>query len=95
MLGIAAGVLVIAGSVLAAKTLFGPAPNAAAGDVGRDADERHLGVLYFADESKDGSLRFLADGLTESLIDELSRVRRSTSCPGTGCARIAACRTTA
>jgi serine/threonine-protein kinase len=31
-------------------------------------------VLYFADESKDGSLRFLADGLTESLINELSRV---------------------
>jgi eukaryotic-like serine/threonine-protein kinase len=71
MMGIAAGVLAIAGSVVAAKSLFGSHRSVSTGDV---ANTRHIGVLYFADESKDGSLRFLADGLTESLIDELSRV---------------------
>ena len=74
MMGIAAGVLVVAVSVLAARSLLGKQRNAAAGVVDPNADPRHIGVLYFADESKDGSLRFLADGLTESLIDELSRV---------------------
>jgi TolB-like protein len=33
-----------------------------------------VGVLYFADESRSGELRYLADGLTESLIDQLSQV---------------------
>lgn len=75
MMGVAAGVLVLAASVLGARAIFGPATALSAGDVNRDADSRHVGVLYFADESKDGSLRFLADGLTESLIDELSRVQ--------------------
>ncbi|MCY7378334.1 MAG: serine/threonine-protein kinase [Gemmatimonadaceae bacterium] len=74
MMGVAASVLVIAGTVVAAKAFFSPPSALSAGDVNRDADSRHVGVLYFADESKDGSLRFLADGLTESLIDELSRV---------------------
>ena len=71
VIGIAAGVLVAAGSVLAAKSLFGSHRSQSAGDI---ADTRHIGVLYFADESKDGSMRFLADGLTEALIDELGRV---------------------
>jgi serine/threonine-protein kinase len=71
MMGIAAGVLVTAGSVVAAKSLFGSHRAESAGDI---VNTRHIGVLYFADDSKDGSLRFLADGLTESLIDELSRV---------------------
>ena len=75
MIGVAAGVLVIAGSLVAARAVFGPHTGLAAGDVARDADARHVGVLYFADDSRDGSLRFLADGLTESLIDELSRVQ--------------------
>jgi eukaryotic-like serine/threonine-protein kinase len=74
MAGAAAAVLVLAGSVVAAKAVFGPSATLSAGAVDRDADPRHVGVLYFADDSKDGSLRFLADGLTESLIDELSRV---------------------
>jgi serine/threonine-protein kinase len=39
-----------------------------------DADVRHIGVLYFDDLSRDGSLRSLADGLTESLIDQLELV---------------------
>jgi serine/threonine-protein kinase len=37
-------------------------------------DPRHVAVLYFADESKQHDLGYLADGLTESLIDGLSAV---------------------
>ncbi|HUQ45694.1 MAG TPA: protein kinase [Gemmatimonadaceae bacterium] len=74
MVGVAAGVLLLAGSMVAAKALLGPHRTLSSGEVNREADAKHIGVLYFADESKDGSLRFLADGLTESLIDELSRV---------------------
>lgn len=37
-------------------------------------DPRRIGVLYFDDESKSGELRYLADGLTESLIDRLSEI---------------------
>jgi TolB-like protein len=39
-----------------------------------DATLKRIGVMYFDDASPDGSLRALADGLTESLIDELDRV---------------------
>ena len=39
-----------------------------------DSDARHVAVLYFDDASRDGSLRYIADGLTESLIEELDRV---------------------
>src|SRR2546429_122620 len=35
---------------------------------------RHVAVLYFADESKGHSLGYLADGLTEALIDALRQV---------------------
>jgi serine/threonine-protein kinase len=74
MLGAAVVMLLAASSVVAARGLLGKQTSTAAGVINPDADPNHLGVLYFADESKDGSLRFLADGLTESLIDELSRV---------------------
>src|SRR5438105_4308764 len=37
-------------------------------------DPRHIAVLYFADESRAHSLGYLADGLTESLIDALRQV---------------------
>src|SRR5256884_6495777 len=37
-------------------------------------DPRHVAVLYFADESKGHSLGYLADGLTEALIDALRQV---------------------
>ena len=75
MAGAAAVVVLLAGSVVAAKSVFGTSANLAAGAVTEGADPKHVGVLYFADDSKDGSLRFLADGLTESLIDELARVQ--------------------
>ena len=37
-------------------------------------DPRHIAVLYFADSSDGGGLRYLADGLTEGLINDLRRV---------------------
>ena len=37
-------------------------------------DPRHIAVLYFQQRSPRDSLRYLADGLTEELIDQLSRV---------------------
>jgi TolB-like protein/tetratricopeptide (TPR) repeat protein len=40
-----------------------------------DSDPNHIAVLYFDDRSEGGKLRFLADGLTEALIDELSTVK--------------------
>ncbi len=39
-----------------------------------NATLKRIGVMYFDDASPDGSLRYIADGLTESLIDELDRV---------------------
>ena len=38
-------------------------------------DPRRMAVLYFDDLSRDSSLRYLADGLTEGLIDQLAQVR--------------------
>ncbi len=38
-------------------------------------DPTRVAVLYFDDFSSDGELGYLADGLTEALIDELSTVR--------------------
>ena len=43
--------------------------------IGTDTDPNHIAVLYFDDQS-DGKLRALADGLTESLIDELGAVKQ-------------------
>jgi serine/threonine-protein kinase len=34
-----------------------------------------IGVLYFEDLSRDGDLQYVTDGLTESLIDQLSDIR--------------------
>src|SRR5207245_9257672 len=38
-------------------------------------DPRHVAVLYFEDLSKDSSLGYLTDGLTEMLISQLAGVR--------------------
>ena len=48
---------------------------ATASRIGTDSDPNHIAVLYFDDRSDGGKLRSLADGLTESLIDELSAVK--------------------
>src|SRR5205085_9997811 len=45
-----------------------------AGHLLTDADSKHVGVLYFDDQSNGGQLRYLADGLTESLISQLSQI---------------------
>src|SRR5437016_5533676 len=37
-------------------------------------DPRHVAVVYFADESRTHALGYLADGLTEALIDALRQV---------------------
>jgi len=42
--------------------------------VSADVDLSKIAVLYFDDQSADGKLRFVADGLTESLIDQLSDI---------------------
>ncbi len=66
----AALVLLAGGGGFASRRyLLGRATAVAGGDV----NARRLAVLYFTDRS-DGKLRYLADGLTESLIDELSQV---------------------
>ncbi|HTD71841.1 MAG TPA: serine/threonine-protein kinase, partial [Gemmatimonadales bacterium] len=44
------------------------------GRVSGELDPRHVAVLYFADESKAHALGYLADGLTEALIDALRPV---------------------
>lgn len=43
-------------------------------DAATGLDARRVAVLYFEDESRDGSLSYLADGLTEDLIYELETV---------------------
>jgi serine/threonine-protein kinase len=39
-----------------------------------DPNAREIAVMYFDDESRNGTLRHLADGLTESLIEQLKQV---------------------
>jgi serine/threonine-protein kinase len=67
---VGAAVLVLAGAgwALFARRQTGVA--AAAG-----LDPRHLAVLYFDDLSREHSLGYLADGITEALIADLSRVQ--------------------
>jgi TolB-like protein/tetratricopeptide (TPR) repeat protein len=69
MLALAA-VLVVGGSSWYVFHAKRAAALAAAGPT----DANHLAVMYFKDTSPNGSLRHIADGLTESLIDELDRV---------------------
>jgi serine/threonine-protein kinase len=67
---IGAGAVLLIGIVGGAITLTldggAPAPDG--------ADPNRIAVLYFTDRSPGGELAYLADGLTEALIDELSRV---------------------
>ncbi|MGH7699301.1 MAG: protein kinase domain-containing protein [Gemmatimonadales bacterium] len=64
---------VIAGLVLLGAALFSDR-RAGGGSLG-GLDQRRVAVLYFADLSPDSSLGYLADGLTEAVIDELAAVR--------------------
>ena len=65
---LAAAVAIAAGYVVVRS--LGPARVASGGGL----DPRRVAVLYFADDSKDHTLGYLADGLTEALIEELRPV---------------------
>lgn len=71
-----AGVALLAGGVAAGTWAW----NAQSGNSARASavdglDRRNIAVLYFEDLSRDSSLAYAAEGLTEGLIQELSRVR--------------------
>ena len=66
--------VLIGGGVVAWRAGLAPTRTAAAGTVVIDPRDTKVAVLYFSDDSRDERLGYLADGLTESLIDELSRV---------------------
>jgi serine/threonine-protein kinase len=67
---VAAGVIVVG---LIGWKLLGRSTPASAETGGLDPS--HVAILYFDDVSSGGKLGYLADGLTESLIDELSQVQ--------------------
>jgi serine/threonine-protein kinase len=73
-LAVALGVFAISGAAWAGKTfLWGAKRPGAAGVTGGFRPQR-VAVLYFKDLSPDKKLGYLADGLSESLIDELGQV---------------------
>jgi eukaryotic-like serine/threonine-protein kinase len=67
-----AGVVLIVGAVVTIAIITRPhrPPPVVAGG----PDPHNLAVLYFEDRSRGGALGYVADGLTEGLIDELARV---------------------
>ncbi len=67
-----AGALLVAGAFAAWRVGGGTPAVQAAGAGG--LDPHRVAVLYFADESRDGTLGYLADGLTEGLITSLRQV---------------------
>ena len=68
---IAAIVLLLVGGGISAKMFL---DHGSSGSV-RGASLQHVAVTYFEDRSTDGQLGYVADGLTESLIDALSSVQ--------------------
>ncbi|MEP6729205.1 MAG: protein kinase [bacterium] len=68
-IGAAIATVLLTAGLLGARAVWSGHPPLAG-----DANSNRVGVLYFADESSNGQLRYLADGLTESLIDQLSQV---------------------
>ena len=79
-LGMRSGVtLGVVGAVMVAaawgsRSVWSRSARPAAGSAG-GLDPRRIAVLYFDDLSRDSSLAYLADGLTETLIDELGPVK--------------------
>jgi len=71
--GAAATIAVAAAGFMLWRGSGSPGPPAAAASAGFDPTS--VAVLYYSDLTPDGSLAFLADGLTEELIDRLSQVR--------------------
>jgi len=66
-------VVILALALWFAKTVTSRGRTGAAAEGG--LDPRHVAVLYFEDLSKDSSLGYLTDGLTEMLISQLAGVR--------------------
>src|SRR5438034_3742511 len=66
-------VVILALALWFAKTVTSRGRAGAAAEGG--LDPRHVAVLYFEDLSKDSSLGYLTDGLTEMLISQLAGVR--------------------
>ncbi len=66
---VAAVVVVVAGYVAMRSARAGREAG------GSGLDPRHVAVLYFDDLSRDHSLAYLADGITEALITNLSQVQ--------------------
>jgi len=74
-IAVAAGVIVVTGGAWAGKALLGGTRRASAANAGAGAFKpQRIAVLYFKDMSPDKRLGYLADGLTESLIDQLGQV---------------------
>ncbi|MDQ3244401.1 MAG: protein kinase [Gemmatimonadota bacterium] len=71
---IVAGLVVLVASAAAAWQVWGGSPSAA-GDVVGGLNPTRVAVLYFDDVSGGGQLTHIADGLTESLIEQLSQVQ--------------------
>ena len=69
----AAGVLILIGAAWA--VLAGIRGNAGRGPGAGDPDPRRIAVLYFEHRGDSARTQYLADGLTESLIHELSAVK--------------------
>ncbi len=75
IVGVAVGALLVAAGGFAAYKFKG-GTKAAQSRLNTDSDPNHIAVMYFDDRSEGGKLRFLADGFTEALIDELSAVKQ-------------------
>ena len=73
-LAVALGVFAISGAAWAGKTFLWGAKRQGAASAATGFRPQRVAVLYFKDLSPDKRLGYLADGLTESLIDELGQV---------------------
>ena len=71
---LAAAAILVLGGGGAVVWKFASGPARAPASTG-GLDTHHVAVLYFEDQSKDSSLGFLADGLTETLISTLGQVQ--------------------
>ena len=71
----AVGFLALAVGAFAAWQKAGSHGGAASGSAAEGADPNRLAVLYFQRRGGSDSLQYLADGLTEALIHELSEVK--------------------
>jgi serine/threonine-protein kinase len=67
--------LVVGATVLAAIAWIVIGRRGSAGSADGGLHRNRVAVLYFRDESRDSSLGYLADGLTEALIDQLGAIR--------------------